>query len=280
MGTNNSAQTAASTNDHDLQQCHDEMKIELELINEALAKAGFVIGDETDGEASTVVLAVSAKVDLALAALTTVTDSMAHLDVVLGDCGLQIEGQEPAVTIASLIREHKALTSSLADAQTEAQRAQDAAKNAADALAKRPKAVKGVMPKTLRPCGLMSLKAANAALSAETGDPRSLNAHALLEHIAVAETVELAFSDGAHEIDDVPPMLISGDAWKIANDRLFLTGVDVPMYGASRDMSPFTLAGYGLFLDGELVAYSERINGPLVIAPGSTHSLNGDVVFG
>lgn len=264
-------------NNEDLQERHDEIVKELGLIDEALAKAGFV--NEPSGENISVQLSVSARFDVALALLASSRDDLILIGTALGDHGMQVEGERPVETAVKLIGAHKALLSMVEETQADAQRVKDASQAAADRAARKPKAVKGVVPQKLRPCGVYVMRDYLAKSNKAKNDPR-LSAEGLLRLIEQAETVELAFSDGSHEIDDVPPMLISGEAWKIANDRLFLTGVDVPMYGASRDMSPFTLAGYGLFLDGQLAAYAPRINGPLVIAPGSTHSLNGDVVFG
>jgi hypothetical protein len=260
--------------DRDLQRRYDEAALELGLIDEALTKAGFALSTEVlDGTAH--ILQPSARVDLALELLGSsreASEAMAMIADNLAAQGMQVEGEAPFETVIKLIAEHKSLTHDLAQAQQSAEEAEAARQKAADDLAKKPRAVKGAPVKRLRACGPVAV--------IEGEEAPGFDVAGLLAHIGDAETVELAFSDGTHELADAAPLVISGAAWSVSGNRLFLSGVDVPLYGASREGSPFTLAGYGLFVDGRLAAYAPRVNGPLQVSPGTQHSLNDDVVFG
>jgi len=56
---------------------------------------------------------------------------------------------------------------------------------------------------------------------------------------------------------------------------LQLRGLDIELTGLGGAVE---IVGYGLLLDGELVAYRTRMD-PLLIAPGAKVSLAGDIVF-
>jgi hypothetical protein len=97
----------------------------------------------------------------------------------------------------------------------------------------------------------------------------------LLELIRSAGTVEVAFSDGKRELAEIPARVISGDAWAVTVAGLQLRGLDIELTGLGGAVE---IVGYGLLLDGELVAYRTRMD-PLLIAPGAKVSLAGDIVF-
>lgn len=100
----------------------------------------------------------------------------------------------------------------------------------------------------------------------------------LLELINAAETVEVAFSDGEKELSGVPPVLISGDAWKQQMNGLKLMVPSMTIHGPGRTDAPLKLAGYGLLLDGDLVAYQAR-GDALTLSPGGQYDLKDDVIF-
>jgi hypothetical protein len=99
--------------------------------------------------------------------------------------------------------------------------------------------------------------------------------HELLAEIGAAELVEIVFSDGAVEVG-IPPVLPSGKAWAVTPVGLQLRvpelPVEAPMAG------PVKLAGYGLFLDGEQVAWGPRAD-VLDVMPGRKMDMRHDVVF-
>lgn len=97
----------------------------------------------------------------------------------------------------------------------------------------------------------------------------------LLELIGMAETVDIAFSDGEKEIA-IEPRRIEGKAWAMTAVGLVLRLPEFIVHGPLT--GPATLAGYGLLLDGELVAFARRSE-PLEVAPGRRMDLRNDVVF-
>lgn len=99
--------------------------------------------------------------------------------------------------------------------------------------------------------------------------------HELLAEIGAADAVEVVFSDGKVEVG-IPPILPSGRAWAVTPVGLQLRvpelAVEGPMTG------PVKLAGYGLFLNGEQVAWGPRAD-VLDIVPGRKMDMRHDVVF-
>ncbi len=144
------------------------------------------------------------------------------------------------------------------------------AKAAAAALAaqKKAKAVPVKRSEKARAIGPIKLKK----------DTKAPDAAEILELILAAEEVVIAFSDGKSEITALPPQVIHGDAWFQQGNAVKLRLDSLKVYGPNRDEKPITLDGYGLILDGELVAYSSRID-KLVLAPGSINELKDDIVF-
>lgn len=100
----------------------------------------------------------------------------------------------------------------------------------------------------------------------------------LLVLLGDAERVEIVFSDGKTEIDGLPAQEISGNAWKAGVAGLQLTLPELIVHGPGMGQSGHSLAGYGLLIDGDLVAYADR-GGALPIAPGATVNLAQDIVF-
>lgn len=100
----------------------------------------------------------------------------------------------------------------------------------------------------------------------------------LLELIQSAEAVELVFSDGARELVDVPAQRIEGAAWAVTVTGLALQLPELLVYGPAMGRPPHSLDGYGLLLDGELVAYRSR-GEVLSIPAGMKMNLAQDVIF-
>lgn len=98
----------------------------------------------------------------------------------------------------------------------------------------------------------------------------------LLELIAAAEKVELAFSDGKREL--FAPLQLPADAFKANVVGLVLTIEELMLEVPGEPKRSRELAGYGLLLDGELVAYRARFE-PLELKPGSRTNLAGDIVL-
>ena len=100
----------------------------------------------------------------------------------------------------------------------------------------------------------------------------------LLEAIAGASEVEIAFSDGRQEIAGLDPIRVEGDVWRASQAGLRLD-LREPLEVIGPDKGAYELAGYGLLLDGKLVAYRPRID-VWRIAANQRVNLNGDVTFG
>lgn len=113
------------------------------------------------------------------------------------------------------------------------------------------------------------------AIGPVTNQPRGED---LLTLIGAADTVELVFSDGKRELGALPPQLIEGDAWAMAANGIRLRGVSLPVHGPAHGQPPIKLAGYGLVLDGELTAYSARID-VFALQPNAQADLKDDVIF-
>lgn len=95
-------------------------------------------------------------------------------------------------------------------------------------------------------------------------------------HIAAADQVEIAFSDGAKEVPGIAPVAVSGEAWKPHAFGLMLAkpvDIDGPDSGSS-----VSIAGYALLLDGKQVAWRAR-DVPLQVAPGQRVSIVDDIIF-
>lgn len=153
------------------------------------------------------------------------------------------------------------------EAENERLKAQLAtSKTAATVLRREAKALKAVKPAKTRLV---------APLADEGGQ---LSPDDLLALIGGAEIVELVFSNGTREIAGIDPMVISGDAWGIGIAGLQLRVPELIVDGPAGRKAPYLLAGYGLLLDGELVAYRAR-GDVLAIAPGARMNLAPDVVF-
>jgi hypothetical protein len=97
----------------------------------------------------------------------------------------------------------------------------------------------------------------------------------LLDKIRAAKMVEVVFEHDGEEIAQLPAMAITGDsAWAIKEGVVALTA---PMQVGPLPVA-VTIDGYGLFLDGELVAYQRRFE-PIDIPAGRIQGLTNDVLF-
>lgn len=93
--------------------------------------------------------------------------------------------------------------------------------------------------------------------------------------IADAGTVELVFSNGKTEIAGLPPLTISGEAWAFTVPGLALRVPNLTITGPANGAE---IAGYGLFIEGEQVAWSPR--GDVMRVPaGQTSDISNDVIF-
>lgn len=101
---------------------------------------------------------------------------------------------------------------------------------------------------------------------------------ALLEAIRAAETVEIVFGDGKRELGAIDPVRVTGDAWRVSIVGVQLAAPALILHGPQTGKPGFALAGYGLFLDGELAAYADR-GGQLTLGGGSSHNVAPDIVF-
>jgi len=147
----------------------------------------------------------------------------------------------------------------------------DALKAAAEKVAAAPKAKAASALKKPR-------KIAPLVMKKDQDEANSLTSLDLLELIQSAGAVELAFSDGAHEISGIAALVISGDAWSARSNGLALVLPELLVHGPAQGQSAYGLAGYGLLLDGELVAYSARPE-VLQIGAGMAVNLAADVIF-
>ena len=180
-----------------------------------------------------------------------------------------LEGHDGIDLMDALIVKYKEMEA----ARDTAQNALDAltAKNDAAALKEAGKAKATPKPKgdgSIRALGPLKLKK----------DDRPLQGEDLLKAIAAADLVEVAFSDGKHEIKSLPAHIVQGDAWYLAANGVRLRVDKLQVYGPNRGEKEIKLAGYALLLDDEQVAWTQR-GDVLTLAPGSINELKDDVIF-
>jgi len=98
----------------------------------------------------------------------------------------------------------------------------------------------------------------------------------LLAMIRAAGGVQLAFSNGKTDVAHLRPMMIGGDAWRVAVNGLAL---QMPNFLITNGGGvQVELAGYALFIDGKQIAWAPRSD-VLVMWPGQTMNLSSDVIF-
>jgi hypothetical protein len=162
----------------------------------------------------------------------------------------------------------------------EMEAARDTAQNALDAVTARGEAAAlkeaGKAKATPRPRGDGSIRALGPLKLKK--DERPLQGEDLLKAIAAADLVEVAFSDGKHEIKSLPAHIVQGDAWYLAANGVRLRVDKLQVYGPNRGEKEIKLAGYALLLDDEQVAWKQR-GDVLTLAPGSINELKDDVIF-
>lgn len=103
-----------------------------------------------------------------------------------------------------------------------------------------------------------------------------LDATALMEAIAEADEIQIAFSDGKKDVPGIAPVAVSGDAWKRHQFGVMLA-TPIELEGPQGSAST-RVVGYALLLDGKQVAWCER-SSPLPIAPGQRVTIVDDVLF-
>lgn len=176
------------------------------------------------------------------------------------------DGFDALDTLITKYREIEGERDTLRNALTDAERA------AADAALKEAKKAKAVPEKRsdkARKIGAIRLKK----------DEKPLDKLAIAELISAADVVEIAFSDGEKEIAAIGSRRILGDAWVDTVNGLKLQVPEFTVFGPPRGEAEAVLDGYGLLLDGELVAYAKRSD-KLTLRPGGQYDLKDDVIFG
>lgn len=123
-----------------------------------------------------------------------------------------------------------------------------------------------------------------AAFEAEQGKPRKLGPLAnqgdtaeLMEALAAAEMVHLAFSDGKREVAGLAPREIVGGGFVVVRGRVKLDVPSLLVHGPAPGQSAFLVGGYALLADGKPIAFAARSQ--LAIGPGQQVELKDDVIF-
>lgn len=204
----------------------------------------------------------------ALSDLKSTMDQIGVIGTKLMEAGLVTEVGDGLAALDFVIVRHKELEAERDTLKNLVDEYDAKAAAAALAAQKKAKAVPVKRSEKARAIGPIKLKKEGKAPDAEE----------IIELISAAEEVVIAFSDGKNEITALPPQVIHGDAWYQQGNAVKLRLDSLKVYGPNRDEKPITLDGYGLILDGELVAYSSRID-KLVLAPGSINELKDDIVF-
>ena len=238
----------------------------LAALSEKVAKLGDLVKElDLGGRGDGHVCEIAA---VSLREFGEVKATLHNLAARLADAGIAMPEQNGIEAIDVLVTQFKQLQSErdtlrqeLAEAtgKAEAQALKDASKAKATPSARRDSA---------RALGPLKGKKEGSGPSGEE----------LLAAIAVAETVEIGFSDGKREIKALPAQLIQGDAWQAATNGIRLRVDKLQIFGPNREESAIKLAGYALLLDGEQVAYSARMD-VLTLSPGGTYDLKDDVIF-
>ncbi len=201
----------------------------------------------------------------------TDTTALAVIAAKLEELGLAPEAESWAIdaaTVAAL----DGLTEKVAQLEAANATLSAAAKKAEGAA----RASKAAAPKGARP---VNDKAVKSPVGQQVSDERVISAsEVLLGMIREAGVVEVAFSNGRTEISGLDPVQIHGDAWRVGVVGLQLTIPELLVHGPGQGRSGYALAGYGLFLDGKLVAYRPR-GEQLTIGGGATVNLAPDIVF-
>lgn len=200
--------------------------------------------------------------------LASTNEHIALISQKLLDAGLVTDVGDGLEQLDFLISRHKQLEGERDTLQLQVDDFTAKEQAAALAATGKAKAVPQKRSEKPRKIGPITLK------NDETGP----SAEEILNSISAAEVVEVAFSDGKNEIPRLAPQVIHGDAWFQQGQQVKLRLDTLQVFGPNRDEQSIVLDGYGLILDGKLVAYSSRMD-KLVLAPGSINELKDDIVF-
>lgn len=163
--------------------------------------------------------------------------------------------------LATVSEERDALASKLEAAETE------------------PKATKGKRGSAVRAINAGKVVDLAEAKLGELVLPEGAGAsEKLLAAIRAAETVQVAFSNGKNEIAALDPVDIAGDAWRVTIVGVQLTLPELILHGPGFGGEAIPLSGYGLLLNGKLVAYRDR-GEQLSIGAGARMNVGPDIVF-
>lgn len=119
----------------------------------------------------------------------------------------------------------------------------------------------------------------------EAAEPRSLGpvddqlSTEELAELFAESAVEIAFSDGRRELPGVPSITVPPGTFRLSRQRLMPQGHAIQRRGPVDERGSRSLAGYALLIDGEQVAYAERLGGALILGPGQTYDLTGDILL-
>lgn len=244
----------------------NENKPELECYGDKLALIAAALAD--NGLAPEGDYDIAGVTVTALCGFKSTIDQIKAIGEKLADAGLVTDVGDGLSAIDFIIgkyRELEAERDTLRNALNEQER------KAADAELKEAKKARAV-PVEKR-SGLRRI----APIALKKGE-KPLERDALIELIAAADSVEIAFSDGKHEIAALPARAILGDAWVLAVNGVKLQVPEFSVWGPPRGEAAVELDGYGLLLDGELVAYAKRTDA-LSLRPGGQYDLKDDVIF-
>lgn len=200
-------------------------------------------------------------------------EALAAIAAGLADRGLAPEGDYVIAEVAiDAIDQLRAELAAAQAALTEANGKLEAAQNAPQATkGKRGSAVRAINAGKV--VDLAEAKLGDLELGEGAGPSDKL-----LAAIRAAETVQVAFSNGKNEVAALDPVDIAGDAWRVTIVGVQLTLPELILHGPGHGGEAIPLAGYGLLLNGKLVAYRDR-GDQLSIGAGARMNVAPDIVF-
>lgn len=117
-----------------------------------------------------------------------------------------------------------------------------------------------------------------AAVFDEAVEP-GVSAAELLKAIEDADVIELAFSDGHHEVMGVPPRQVEAGGFRLQRGRLLFVDGPLEVAGPGEEGQPYSIAGAALLLDGRQVGWSPFAQA-LAVGAGQRVNVAGSVIFG